>query len=139
MELNRDSFEYWLFLMDEEIAEFMNSLPDNISMKMDYSADSLIQLESWLLSKYKTVKEILNASEKQNLDRFSRYVGETMRKNLGGIWNIELKNKKNVYYKIPVIEKKGYWVECPVTLVTASIDRRTGEYIAGVLRAIANG
>lgn len=133
----RDDFEHWLFEMDDRLEQFLRDLPTHIGSKMDYSAESLSVLEDWLMTRYQSVNDILKESEKLMLDMLSRYVGESLRKNLGGIWSIDLKNKKSVYYRIPVIEKKGSWTECPVTLVTASMDRRTGVFIVGVLNSIA--
>lgn len=133
----RDDFEDWLFEMYDRIDEFVSMLPPHIASKMDYSPGSLSVLEGWLMTQYANVNDILKESEKPKLDMLARYVGETLRKNVGGIWNIDLKNKRNVYYRIPVIEKKGIWTECPITLVTASTDRRTGHFIEGVLNAIA--
>lgn len=138
MTATRADFEHWLFEMDDRLEEFVSVLPSTLSTQMDYSADSLSLLEEWLLTKYGSVDEILKESEKQMLDMLARYVGETLRKNVGGIWNIDLKNKKNVYYRMPVIEKQGNWTECPVTLVTASTDRRSGNFMTGVLNSIAS-
>ena len=138
MSRTRDDFEQWLFEMDDRLDEFIGIVPRNVSMKMDYSVESLSLLENWLLTKYRSVNEILKDSEKQLLDMVARYVGETLRKNFGGIWNIDLRKNAGVYYELPVIEKQGCWTECPVTLVTASIDRRSGNYMAGVLNSIAS-
>lgn len=138
MTATRDDFEHWLFEMDDHLKEFIDILPTDISSKLDYSTGSLSFLEGWLLSKYGSVNEILKESEKQTLDMVARYVGETFRKNLGGIWNIDLKNKKNVFYRMPVIEKLGSWTQCPITLVTASLDRRSGSFMTGVLNSIAS-
>lgn len=138
MTATRDDFEFWLFEMDDCLAEFICSLPTDISAKLDYSADSLSILETWLLSQYENVHKVLKDSEKLTLDMTARYVGETFRKKLGGIWNIDLKNKKNVYYRMPVIERPGSWIECPITLVAASTDRRSGNFMAGVLNSLAS-
>ncbi|MBN8602803.1 MAG: hypothetical protein J0M26_17335 [Planctomycetes bacterium] len=138
MTATRDDFEHWLFEMDDHLKKFIDILPTDISSKLDYSTGSLSFLEGWLLSKYGSVNEILKESEKQTLDMVARYVGETFRKNLGGIWNIDLKNKKNVFYRMPVIEKLGSWTQCPITLVTASLDRRSGSFMTGVLNSIAS-
>jgi len=136
MEPTRDDFEHWLFAMDDRLEQLPDFLPIDISTKMDYSPSSLSILEKWLLNQYDGVKKILENSEKQRLDVLGCYVGETLRKKLAGIWDIDLKDKKNAYYQIPVIKKQGCWTECPMTLVTAATDRRTGEYMIGVLNAI---
>ncbi len=134
MAATRDDFEQWLFDMDECIEEFLAFLPSDVQKRLDYSPSSLSTLESWLLTKYARVKEIMLDSERSTLDHASRYVGETFRKNIGGIWTIDQDNRDNAFYRIPVLQKKDLWTECPVTLVTASLDRRTGRYIEKVLQ-----
>ncbi len=137
MPSKRDDFEQWLFEMDDRLDAFVKALPTDISTNMDYSAKSLSILEGWLMTRYESVNDILKEAEKLMLDMASRYVGETLRKNLGGVWNIDLRNKKNVFYRLPVIENQGSWTECPVTLVTASMDRRSGAFMLGVVTSLA--
>jgi hypothetical protein len=135
MAATRDDFEYWLCEMDNQLNLLLNNLPPNLSAQLDYSVGSLLILEEWLLANFAMLNDLLAESRKGQLDQISRYVGETFRKNVGGIWNINLKDKKDAYYRIPVVEKKGKWTECPVSLVTASADRRRGNYIASVLNS----
>jgi hypothetical protein len=136
MATTRDDFEYWLFEMDDKLALLMANLPAELSEKLDYSVGSLTLLERWLLNTYPSVGDVLRESEKQTLDQLSRYVGETIRRNLGGIWNIDLKNKKNIYFGIPVVEQKGTWTECPVSMVTAATDRQKGDYMESILKSM---
>jgi hypothetical protein len=105
---------------------------------MDFSADSLSVIEAWLLNEYSSPVDLLRKSEKTVIDMVARYVGETFRRNLGGTWRLELSNKQSVFYGLPVIEKFGLWTECPVSLVTAATDRRSGIFMGGVLNAIAS-
>ena len=130
----RDDFEYWLFEMDDKLALLMTHLPEEVSEKLDYSVGSLSVLEKWLLTSYRSVGDVMKESEKKTLDQLSCYVGETIRKNLGGIWNIDQKDKKNAYFRIPVVQRKGIWTECPVTMVTAATDRRKGDYMEGIVK-----
>lgn len=124
--------------MDDRLEELPRVLPTDVSTKLDHTLASLYPLEEWVLKKYASVQEILRESEKVLLDILACYVGETFRKNLGGIWSIELKDKKFIFYQLPVVKKQGCWTECPLSLVTASTDRRSGTYMAGVLQAIAS-
>ena len=134
MALTRDDFEYWLFEMDDALESFFREVPADIRCSLDYSPVSLNVLETWLMTRYENTKAILRSSEKRQLDLVARYVGETFRKNIGGVWTIDLDNPKNAFYRIPVLRKQGEWEECPATLVTASLDRRTGTYMEKVLR-----
>jgi len=64
-------------------------------------------------------------------------VGETFRKHLGGKWFINLSNKKNVYYGLPVLTDLGAMgdvYKCPLTFCTACISRKDGQYISKILR-----
>ncbi|MBD1823644.1 hypothetical protein H6F51_14240 [Cyanobacteria bacterium FACHB-DQ100] len=133
--ISRDDFDQWIFLMDDALEEFFQSLPAELRGKLDHSISSLDVIEGWILSKYRTIQEIQAPGEATVLDGLARYVGETFRKNLGGYWDIDLKNEKSIYFNFPVIT--GYKENStPIgihSLVTASIDRRTGEFIKTVL------
>lgn len=134
----QDEFEHWLFEMDDRLDELISFLPSEAASRMDFSADSLSVIEAWLLNEYSSPVDLLKKSEKTVLDMVARYVGETFRRNLGGTWRLELSNKQSVFYGLPVIEKFGLWTECPVSLVTAATDRRSGIFMGGVLNAIAS-
>jgi len=133
--LTNDDFQLWVFNMDDELDAFKATLPVELAKWLDYSVESLTLLEAWILNRYPTFEDTEKKEEAQVLDWLARYVGETFRKQIGGHWDIDLENKKNVYYGLPVItgfEEKPTPV-CPLTLVTASTDRRTGDFISGVL------
>lgn len=61
----------------------------------------------------------------------ARYVGQVFRKKLGGKWTIDYSDKKNAFYGLPqLVGMNGQRTQiCPLTLVTASTDRRTGSFI----------
>ena len=65
------------------------------------------------------------------------YIGETFRKYIGGKWFIDLENKNNVFYSMPVLkspEYKGVTSKSPLTYATACISRNKGDYISTILR-----
>lgn len=71
------------------------------------------------------------------LDYLTVYIGETFRKHIGGKWYIDLKNKKNAYYSIPVLTSPDYRGEryiASMTFATACIHRKKGDYISTILR-----
>jgi len=133
--LTRDDFEEWLMGIDSRIDSLRATLPADVAGALDYSAGSLDALEEWLLSRYASTSDVIDESEKEMLDLLASYVGEAFRTNIGGIWNIDLEDERNVYFNIPVLEQNGKWRECPFTVVTAAADRRTGHYMSGVLRS----
>jgi hypothetical protein len=131
--ISQEDFEGWVEFMDETISQFLHDLPDEVSDKLDYSTESLSALEEWLMNEYSSPADILQPSENWTIDRASRYVGETLRRSAGGVWDIELSGPSAAFYGLPVIRKSGAWTECPASLVTASLDRREGEYIRSVV------
>jgi UTP:GlnB (protein PII) uridylyltransferase len=136
--LTNDDFQLWIFNMDDELDRLKEDLPQELASKLDYSDESLKLVEAWILQRYASVEETKEKGEAQILDRLARYVGETIRKQVGGHWDIDLENEKNAYYALPVItgfEEKPTPV-CPLTLVTASTARRTGTFISGVLENV---
>ena len=71
------------------------------------------------------------------LDYLTVYIGETFRKHIGGKWYIDLKNKKNAYYSMPVLTSSEYRGEryiASMTFATACIHRKKGDYISTILR-----
>lgn len=126
----RDDFEMWLFVMDDRLEEFISSLPQDVGRALDYSPESLDVLEAWLLRNFPDISSIKAVTK--TLDGAARYVGETFRLALGGGWDIELENTQDVFYELPVLTVQ-YPRECPHTLTTTSLDRRTGDVFRRVL------
>lgn len=128
---NEDLFEFWLMDMDEALSRFFDVLPEGMRQGMDYSPDSLQVLEAWLLIKYSDTDVMLLTSESKLVDGAARYIGEVFRKNLGGKWIIDFKDKKNAFYGLPQLSGiPGQRVQiCPLTLVTTLADRRNGKFL----------
>jgi len=131
----RDDFESWLVDMDDALERFFDALPGEVSERLDYSPTSLDVLEKWILDRYESTDQMLPSSEATTVDGLARYIGETFRKAIGGRWGIRLDDPKYVFYGLPEII--GYADKptslCPISLATASADRRAGKYLSGVL------
>ncbi len=65
---------------------------------------------------------------------YAIHVGEVFRKALGGRWMLPTDDPKYAYYRLPVLDDEPRSTIWPITLVTASTSRRTGEYICRVFR-----
>ena len=105
------------------------------NLTLDYSIESLDKLEGWILANYDEIKKLIDDSKM--LDYLTVYIGETFRKQLGGKWYIDLKNKKNAYYSMPVLTDPSYRGEvykAPMTYATACINRKKGNYISTILK-----
>jgi hypothetical protein len=126
-------FEHWLAHMDDALAEFFARLPPALKAGLDFAPASLDRLEAFLLERYPSVQAI-KADVQPYLDGAARYVGEVFRRNLGGHWRMRMDDPKYVYAGLPELTfstTKDTPV-CPITLVSASLDRRTGAFISSV-------
>jgi len=130
-----ESFQYWLTYMDEALDEFIASLPPIVAKKLDYSQESLDVLESWWLSKFQSISELRETDSKFLVDGVSRYIGESVRINIGGVWEISFEDPIDAYYGLPVVTKykSNSTPICPLTLATACLDRRKGNFWSTLL------
>jgi hypothetical protein len=134
----REDFEHWLVAMDDVLDEFMARLPEDLRQKLDYSPESLDAIEDWLLQSYESLEAFRDSDDRVMTDGPARYIGETLRKNLGGRWTIQLDNPAFVFHRLPILtDFKGENSPLsPLTLTTASLDRRTGTYLSTIVRNI---
>ncbi|MBA4603119.1 hypothetical protein [Thermoactinomyces mirandus] len=121
--------------MDDKLDEFLEIMPQDLNL--DFSPQSLLRSEAWMLEIYSTVKDILKENEKSTLDFLARYAGEVYRKNFNGKWKLFLDDPDNVIYELPVVMISGLDPICPITEVTASLDRRRGDYIYDLFQKTA--
>jgi len=131
-ESSEAQFQNWLAHMDDAIEEFLARLPGEVRAHLDGSPESLDVLEAWLLERYLTMSGILSDDALSNLNGAMCYVGEVFRKALGGQWRIRLDDPKYAFHGIPEVSflEKNDMPVAPITLVTASLDRRTGKYLS---------
>lgn len=128
----RAGFNEWVNTMESAIEQFLKALPKETAEQLDFTLPSLSVMEKWLLERYDSLQAIMLPEEAFYLDRAARYVGETILKYAQGEWDIDLENPYAAYYQRPVI-RTASWIDCPSTLVTASLDRRKGNYIQQVV------
>ncbi|MBY5359511.1 hypothetical protein HFO97_05835 [Rhizobium leguminosarum] len=135
-----DLFEVWLIHMNDAIQNLINSLPNELGCRLDYSPESLDSLETWLLEKYSSVQDALSEQSNPIIDGASRYVGETLRKNLGGTWFINNADENLLYFGVPQLQNmRGQRIQIsPLAMVTTSLDRRRGTYLRMILANMAN-
>jgi hypothetical protein len=131
-----EEFDFWVFYMEDVLDDFLDWLPDDISKKLDFSLPSLDILEAWLLSLYPNIEAMLEFGQSEIVDASIRYVGKTYRKATDGVWDIILDEPDNAYYRLPILrdKNKNQVQDCPLSLTTASVDRRTGNYLRTVLQ-----
>lgn len=134
---NRDDFEYWLASMDEMLDDFMSKLPREYRSQLDFSPASLDVLEAWVLEKYPDTISMLSKNESELVNGLACYIGETFRKATNTHWSIRFDDPKFVFFALPIlVDTNEATLDCPITLATATADRRKGTYLRTVLENI---
>jgi hypothetical protein len=126
---NRE-FQIWL-AKDLEVRDELYEL---IGEELDTDEMSLDKLVAFLLNRYQEPNEALRLTERPVLDGAARHIGLVMLLTVDGTeWAIDVVNEANVYYRLPIIRFSDGAEDCPLTLATASLDRRTGSYLRTVI------
>ena len=128
----KEDFQCWLASMSEHLEEFAERFADVDRDRLDFSPSSLDVAEAWILRHYPSTKSMLDSREGQRVNGAACYVGETYRRVAGGTWTIDLDDPDSVFHALPILENNGNII-CPLSLVTATADRRTGNFLRTVL------
>lgn len=130
-----DQFQYWLMDMHDAIQRFRDGADLEDREALDKSHGSLIRLEAMLLARYSSPEAARPMEHAAYMDGAARYLGETFRRQLGGKWFINNIDEKNVFFGLPQLkEVAGQQTQlCPLTLVSATLDRRMGDYLFTIM------
>jgi hypothetical protein len=127
---SRHEFQIWL----ANEVEVRSELESIIGVELDTTEASLDTLEDFLLGRFERTDDALRLDQRAVLDAAARHVGLVMLLNVDGAsWAIDLDNTENVYYRLPIIRFSDGAEECPLTMVTAALDRRTGDYLRTIV------
>lgn len=130
---SRDEFQSWL-AQDLDVREEFYA---ELGTELDVDEASLDQLEAWLLEHYSKPDAILALKERGIADAAARHVGRVMVLNIDdAVWEIDLDHEDDVNYRLPVVRMADGLSQCPLTLVTASLDRRTGSYLRDAVEVL---
>ncbi len=130
IEQKNERFQYWLFKMDDILESFISKF-EKENLILDYSIESLNLLEGLILKSFNDIEEIKKEKHSYFYDELVRYVGETFRKNLGGVWKLDIKDENSAYYNLPILDYAT--PICPHKLVTACIARKNGTFLSTIL------
>lgn len=133
------AFKCWLKDIPNILDGFISRMPKEVADKLDFSMESLSIVEKRLLDSYQTIEQIMFEEPFYILDGYAVYVGETFRKIIAShdphiCWQLVLE-EDNVYYSLPILDGFNI-IACPLSMVTASLDRRTGVYISSILNSV---
>ena len=135
MSYTKENFQDWIFYIGDKMDYFTETFAKENNLKLDYSINSLDILENWIINNYNSINDLRETYE--ILDLLTIYIGETFRKHIGGKWFMDMENKDNAYYMMPVLtssEYKGEIFKAPRTFATACISRKKGNYISTILK-----
>ena len=125
-----EEFQTWL-AREVEVREELEKM---IGTELGLDEPSLDVLEAFLLRRYRNEEAALRLGERGVLDAAARHIGLVMVLNVDGAeWTIDLQNEDNAYYALPIIRFADGAEECPLTMATAALDRRTGDYLRGIV------
>src|ERR1700743_2802783 len=97
-----ENYAWWLTIMPDEMPR-LSILPKEVRERLDYSLASLDVIEKYILDNY-TLDEIKDKKNKCARDLFTRYIGETFRKNIPELfWSFESADPAHPFYGIPVL------------------------------------
>jgi hypothetical protein len=123
---SREEFQTWLAL-DLDVRDELYAF---IGRELDVDVASLDELETFLLDRYPAPEAITALDQRGIADAAARHVGRVLILNVDdAVWEIDLDNADNVYYRLPITTFLGGEQECPLTMVLACLDRRTGNYL----------
>lgn len=113
-----DKFELFLFEMDDVLEPFVEAA-DSAGYKLDYSLDSLAELERYYADQHGQEDEGLL------LNRGARYLGEVFRLTVGGQWRLSV-TPRGLYFKLPVITdySDNSLEYCPIAVFEGFAARR---------------
>ena len=132
---SRAEFETWL-ANDLEVRDELATL---VGTDPGITVESLDELEEFLLRRYDSPGQALTLNERSVLDAAARQLGLVIILGIDDTaWDIDLTDPDDAYYRLPIVVIDDGPVECPLSLVTAALDRRTGDYLRKVVQNLAD-
>ena len=127
------TFNWWITCIPDKINFLKKYIEDfNLNINIvDYSLESLNQLESYLIENY-SIESI--KSDEDLFDSIASYIGTVYKKNIPqSKWFVELNDTKYIYFNKPelIVEKLTSFQ--PHSYITTAIDRKKGDLWSTVI------
>ena len=135
-ERRKEDFESWITFLPDKIHQLKKVHLNEISNKLDFSVESLLELESYLLSKF-NFEDMNKIENKSLIDCLAAYVGSTFKKNWeSSYWDIDLDDAEQFYFGVPVLKFKDKALPpvSPYHTITTAMDRKKGDLMSLVLK-----
>lgn len=129
-----DEFQTWL-ARDLEVRDELDAM---IGEPLGIALESLDVLEAFLLARFRSSDESLTLDQRNVIDAAARHIGLVMILNVDGAeWSIDLENTGGLYHRLPIIRLADGTVECPLSMATACLQRRRGDYLRSIVENYA--
>lgn len=132
-EKRKEDFEWWITCLLDKIEDLKDELPEEVSIKLDFSLKSLNVIEGFILENY--TKDFLKSNEgKETLDRLASYIGYTYKKLLPNCkWHIELDEPSDMYYSLPSLTSENEAPISPYVQPITVIIKKRGDFLSKIL------
>ena|SRR5579862_4622119 len=134
---DQESFMAWMSKMEMAIGKLLALVGRDVAARLDFQVDSLDVLEAWMLGTFSDYRELLSDENVAAYDGAARYFGEVLRRTVEGEWILCLEDERSSNYGYPAIDNypgRGARI-VPHFCVTATIDRRRGNYLSSIVRS----
>jgi len=129
-----ENFEWWITSLSDKIIELNNIVPIETVKYLDGSFKSLDIIENYIIENY-TIEYLKSKKGKIVLDNLASYLASTIHNLIPNMkWHIELEDKSDLYYCLPVLKKTNFPPLCPYLLPLTAIKKNTGKVFSGKVK-----
>jgi hypothetical protein len=128
-EIKQGNFIEWTTFIEDRVDEWFKSIKVDLSNQLDYSPDSLITIEEYILSNF-TKDSLSNEKCKMQIDATISYYAETLLRNLPeSTWFLDIDDESSYYYNLPSIKTTIGTMICPHKLLPRIIHKNKGTFL----------
>jgi len=122
----KEIFAEWLTFIGDRVKKWKKILPEEISKQLNWSPESLLIIEQYLLNNFKLADQN-NKDKREALDAIVSYTGEVFKKHIPEtVWKIDVEDPTNIFYNLPYLVFKLGVPVCPHHLIQDALTNRTG-------------
>ncbi len=127
--IKKENFIEWTTFSEDRVDEWSANAPKEIVEVLDYSPESLKNIEKYILANYDK-ESLSNPENKIAIDAVISYYAETFRRNLpGSIWYIELEDENSIDFNLPCIKTPIGTLINPYYLIKRVIAKNKGTFL----------
>jgi len=128
-EIKQGNFIEWTTFIEDRVDEWSKSVKAELSNKLDYSPDSLLAIEEYILSNF-TKDSLSDEQCKMQIDATISYYAETLLRNLPeSFWFLDLDDESSYFYNLPSIKTPIGTMICPHKLLPRLIHKNKGTFL----------